>query len=102
MSPFPSAVQIGLLRPPARGGALSPNNESIDVEIKVGGEIPWFRVWGEIEHPQIWFRVGIDRLVRRSDECDLFAVGTKSQRASARPDWVLRSIVCDLCWFAAR
>src|SRR5438067_12652825 len=24
MSPFPSAVQIGLLRPPARGGALSP------------------------------------------------------------------------------
>src|SRR5437867_11016561 len=24
MSPFPSAVQIGLLRPPARDGALSP------------------------------------------------------------------------------
>src|SRR6266705_4202287 len=24
MSPFPSTVQIGLLRPPARGGALSP------------------------------------------------------------------------------
>ena len=33
------------------------NNESVDIKIKVGREIPWFRVWGEVEHPQVGLRV---------------------------------------------
>src|SRR5881227_625760 len=99
MSPFPSAVQIGLLRPPARGGALSPiMNPSISKSKSAVrfrgfafGERSSTHRSGSVYELMGWFV---------SDKCDLSAVGAKSQRASARSELGVEINRCDLYWFA--
>ena len=66
----------------AAGRSLVPEHARADIPVESGGEISRLRVFDQIDHPQIGLGVGIDRLLRRRDERDLFSI--RAERKAAR------------------
>src|SRR5437879_13863620 len=85
MSPLPSGVQIGMLRPRARWRAIG-DQKAAGVVVEFLRQIARLGVWRKIEHPQVRLRVGIDWLGRRRDKSDLFPVRTKGECTRVRAE----------------
>ncbi len=50
-----------------------------DIVVELRSEVPWFRVFCYVEHPQVRFGIGIHGLVLRSDKSELFAIWAKGE-----------------------
>ncbi len=66
----------------ARRGVVA-GQSAADVEIEIRGEVARLRSGGHVHHPEIWLRIGANRLADGADERELFSVRTERECAGA-------------------